>query len=262
MAFVSALFTPATSSTCSISSRLGHHRGAVLATASLRGQVRHKVSAGGGWEFYGGRTETKSNYKLNEVPKEVQEQGGLKTLGFTKWPTAVKSLGSEYFFRPNQGDPLTYYHVRPGEAMKKKAYDPEAGVYCDEFVYLGSTNAASRNTKSIENALTQETTGYAVQLILEGRGVKAYFEPKFPFLMARLGVGSKVTNLTEYARRDPGIDITVNKLGTLITIEGPTKERVGVLAFRIFSKLKSNPYTGKGAHIAFNPAKRKAVRKK
>eukprot|EP00397_Hematodinium_sp_SG-2012_P043361 GEMP01048187.1.p1 GENE.GEMP01048187.1~~GEMP01048187.1.p1 ORF type:complete len:245 (+),score=43.60 GEMP01048187.1:192-926(+) len=218
------------------------------------GHVRTVASAGGGWEFYGGRSETKTNYQLNELPKEKREEK-IKLLGFTKWPAAVvKSLKSEYLYRPNQKDPLTFYHVRAGAAAKEESKM--------DFAYIGSTELESRNSRTIENALHQNTRGYGVQIILEGKGVKAYFEPKFPYLNVRLGVGSKATDLTEYCNRDPGITITTTKAGDIITLEGPTKERVGTLAYRIFCKLKANPYTGRGAHLALNPAKRKTVKKK
>jgi len=224
-------------------------------------QQRTKVHAAGGAEFYGGRSDTKTNYRLIEFPQEKREEG-IKKLGYTKYPSAIKYLGSRYFYRPIKSDLLSYYHVRTGAAKKAREYNPDAGVLCEDLVYLGSTQEYTRTTKTIENALYEQTRGFAVQLILEGRGVKVYWEPKAPYLKARLGVGSKVTDLEEYVRRDPAIKFTVNKKGDLMVLEGPCKERVGHIAMRIFTVLKTHVYTGKGAHIAFNVPRRKAVQKK
>lgn len=63
---------------------------------------------------------------------------------------------------------------------------------------------------------------------------------------------------------DTATKVSVNKKGDIVVLHGPTKERVGTLAYRLLKKLqpKLQAYTGKGGHFAFHPVKRKAVRKK
>lgn len=101
-----------------------------------------------------------------------------------------------------------------------------------------------------------------MQLIFEGRGVKLYFEPAFPKLFGRMGVGSKVKNLEKYCKLENDVHIEINKLGNLAVVSGPNKERVANVACRLFWKLKQGVFTGKGAKIAFNKVKRKVVKKK
>ena len=40
---------------------------------------------------------------------------------------------------------------------------------------------------------------------------------------ARLGVGAKVQDLTEYCTRDPDVKVTVSKKGDLVVLHGPNK---------------------------------------
>eukprot|EP00913_Durusdinium_trenchii_P012442 g11680.t2 len=155
------------------------------------------------------------------------------------------SRRAEYFYRDEQRSPLTYYHNR----------SPKTG----DTVLVGATDPRAREARTIDNYAKERTRGFAVQIILEGRGVKAYWEPKAPFLKARLGVGAKVIDITEYVKRDPDIQVNVSKKGDLLVLHGPNKARVGTLAYRLLKKLQPRlqVYTGKGAHFAFHPAKRK-----
>merc|ERR1711879_575029 len=113
-------------------------------------------------------------------------------------------------------------------------------------VAIGATSEHAREARTIDNY------------------VKAYYEPKAPYLKVRLGVGAKVKDLSEYCKRDPDCEVAVNKKGDIVVVHGPTKGRVGTLAYRLLKVMQPilMPYTGKGAHFAFHPTKRKAVQKK
>jgi len=199
-------------------------------------------------EYLGGRRPTETNAKMIELPKEPYKP--QPDLGFRKYPGLVNGLGAEYFFREGQKHPLTYYHMK----------SPNSG----DTVCVGATSARAREARGIDNYLKERTRGYAVQIVLEGRGVKAYFEPQHPHLKVRLGVGSKVKDISEYCKRDPDCEVSVNKKGDIVVVHGPNKARVGTLAYRLLCVMQPRlqPYTGKGAHFAFHPVKRKAVRKK
>merc|ERR1712232_1032421 len=155
--------------------------------------------------------------------------------------------GAEYYMREGQKHPLTYYHVR----------SPGAG---GNMVAVGATSERAREARTIDNYVKERTRGFALQLVLEGRGVKAFFEPKSPKLKVRLGVGAKVQDLSEYCTRDPDVEVSVNKMGNLVVVHGPNKARVGTLAFTLLRRMQPilQPYTGKGAHFAHHPVKRKA----
>lgn len=171
-------------------------------------------------------------------------------MSFSKHNACASELGTEYFYRDGQKHPLTVYN-----------FDcPATG----RMTAVGATDKGARESRTIDNHVKSRTRGFAVQLILEGRGVKAYFEPKFPHLKVRLGVGAKMKDLSQYCLRDPDCEVSVNKKGDLLVVHGPTKVRVGVLAYRLLKQLQPvlMPYTGKGAHFAFHPEKRKPVRKK
>merc|ERR1719229_1479753 len=98
-----------------------------------------------------------------------------------------------------------------------------------DTVAVGATDPRAREARTIDNYAKERTRGFAVQILLEGRGVKAYFEPAFPYLKARLGVGAKVSDLTEYCKRDPDVEVHVSKKGDLLVLHGPNKARVGTL---------------------------------
>mmetsp|Transcript_177832 Transcript_177832/g.570309 ORF Transcript_177832/g.570309 Transcript_177832/m.570309 type:complete len:133 (-) Transcript_177832:83-481(-) len=132
------------------------------------------------------------------------------------------------------------------------------------MIAVGATDPRAVDARCIDNYVKEKTRGYATQIVLEGRGVKAYFEPKFPHLKVRLGVGAKVKDLMQYCLRDPDVEVTCNKKGDVVVLHGPNKARVGTLAYRLLKVMTPRllPYTGKGAHFAFHPIRRKAVRKK
>mmetsp|Transcript_70667 Transcript_70667/g.165717 ORF Transcript_70667/g.165717 Transcript_70667/m.165717 type:complete len:248 (+) Transcript_70667:82-825(+) len=202
-----------------------------------------------GVEWGAGRKPTEINARDVELPKEPYNPKPYN-LQFRKYPGVVSGLGAEYFYREEQKSPLTYYHLRCEAA--------------GDTVMVGATDPRAREARTIDNYAKERTRGFAVQIVLEGRGVKAYFEPKYPNLKARLGVGAKVKDLTEYCTRDPDVKVDVSKKGDLVVLHGPNKARVGTLAHRLLSKMQPRllPYTGKGAHFAFHPVKRKAMRKK
>ncbi|CDJ55994.1 hypothetical protein, conserved [Eimeria maxima] len=96
-----------------------------------------------------------------------------------------------------------------------------------------------------------------------GRGVKAYFEPEWPDLMVRLGVGVKPLALRRLAEQyATKARIFVDKRGLLLTIHGYDKRAVGTLTMELYRHLKANPYTAKGARIAFYPIKKKIPTKR
>lgn len=202
-----------------------------------------------GMEWFKGRKESEINAKMVELPRPAYDPGSYK-MGFTTYPGVVSGLGAEYYFRDGQRSPLTYYHIR--------------NTPVGDRVAVGATDQRAREARVIDNYAKERTRGFAVQIVLEGRGVKAYWEPKFPQLRARLGVGAKTQDLSEYCLRDPDVKVDVSAKGDVVVLHGPTKERVGTLAYRLLKKLqpKLMPYTGKGAHFAFYPERRKAVRKK
>jgi hypothetical protein len=210
--------------------------------------TQKKVTGRFGVEFFGGRRPFDSTYEWPDPPKEKFDPKPYN-LGFMKYPGIVSGLGAEYFYKEGRKHNLSYFHMR-GPAS--------------DTVLVGATDPRAREARTIDNYLKEHTRGFAVQLILEGRGVKAYFEPKFPHLKVRLGVGAKVRDLSEYCMRDPDVEISVNKLGNLVVLHGPNKARVGTLAYRLLRRMQPilQAYTGKGAHVPFHPVKRKPVRKK
>lgn len=200
-------------------------------------------------EWFKGRKESETNSKMIELPKPPFDPKPYR-MDFTSYPGIVSGLGAKYYFRDGQSSPLTYYHIR--------------NTPVGDRVAVGATDERAREARTIDNYAKERTRGFAVQLVLEGRGVKVYWEPKFPYLKARLGVGAKTQDLSEYVLRDPDVKIDVSGKGDLVVLHGPTKERVGTLAYRLLKKLqpKLQAYTGKGAHFPFYPMRRKAVRKK
>jgi len=212
--------------------------------------TKKKVTGRFGGEWFIGRRATEVNAQMVDLPRPPYDPKPYK-LAFRKYPGVASGLGAEYYYRDGQRHPLSYYHMR----------SPAAG---GDLVAVGATSARATETRSIDNYVKERTRGFAVQIILEGRGVKAYFEPAFPHLKARLGVGAKVTDLEEYCKRDPDCAVSLNKKGDIVVVHGPNKARVGTLAYRLLQRLqpKLMPYTGKGGHFAFHPERKKAVRKK
>eukprot|EP00929_Paragymnodinium_shiwhaense_P075602 TRINITY_DN38672_c0_g1_i1.p1 TRINITY_DN38672_c0_g1~~TRINITY_DN38672_c0_g1_i1.p1 ORF type:complete len:329 (+),score=43.82 TRINITY_DN38672_c0_g1_i1:145-987(+) len=215
----------------------------------LKARVQRGVTGRFSNEFWGGKKATEDNVRLPELDAEPYN-GAPYSMDFRKYKGIAADLGAEYYFREGQKSQLTYYHMRCKAA--------------GDMVMVGSTDERAREARTIDNYVKERTRGFAAQLVLEGRGVKAYFEPKFPHLKVRLGVGAKVTDLKEYCTRDPDCTVSVNKAGDVVVVHGPNKARVGTLAYRLLKRMQPvlMPYTGKGAHFAFHPAIRKAVRKK
>lgn len=195
----------------------------------------------------GGRQEMGINVREIELPPDAvnsEPQGSLST---RRWPGLIANrLGSDYFFRP--GASLSYFHHKSNDT--------------DE-VLLSSPDPSKLETQTIENALHESTRGFAVQILFEGRGVRAHLEPEWPHLKVRLGVGGMMKDFTWLCERDPDVKgYLQEKNGTILVIHGPTKARVARIAMGITLANKANPYSGKGAHLAFNPVKRRTPKKK
>lgn len=211
---------------------------------------RAKQTGRFGTEWFVGRRSTEINAKMVQLPRPPYDPRPY-SLEFRKYPDIASGLGAEYFYREDQKHPLTYYHMK----------SPLSG----DVVAVGATDERAREARTIDNYVKERTRGFAVQIVLDGRGVRAYFEPADSRnLKVRLGVGAKVKDLSEYVRRDPDVKVTTNQKGDVLVIHGPNKARVGTLAFRLLRMCQPTlmPYTGKGGHFAFHPVKRKPVRKK
>mmetsp|Transcript_41210 Transcript_41210/g.92544 ORF Transcript_41210/g.92544 Transcript_41210/m.92544 type:complete len:258 (-) Transcript_41210:71-844(-) len=203
-----------------------------------------------GSDFFGGGRPKVMNAKEVDLPKEPYDPTPYR-LDFVKYPEIACGLGAQYYYRDGQKSPLSYFHIRKS-------------LTGDESVAVGSTDPRARESRTIDNYVKEHNRGFAVQILLEGRGVKAYFDPKPPHLKVRLGVGAKLQSLEEYCVRDPDCTVSCNSRGNVVVVHGPNKARVGTLAYRLLRKMqpKLQPYTGKGAHFPFHPVKRKVVKKK
>ena len=187
------------------------------------------------------------NVREIDLPVEPGTTTGDVSLLTRRWPGLIADrLSSNYFFRP--GSNLSYFH------HKSKNTDE---------VLLSSADSTKVDTPTIENALHESTRGFAVQILFEGRGVRAHLEPEWPHLKVRLGVGGMMKDFTWLCERDPDVKgYLQEKNGTILVIHGPTKARVARIAMGITLANKANPYSGKGAHLAFNPVKRRTPKKK
>ena len=187
------------------------------------------------------------NVREIQLPNDASIGKTPPTLSLRKWPGIITNrLGAEYFFR-SDADMSFYQH-------KSKSHDE---------VLLSSTDSSKLETPTIENALYESTRGFAVQILFEGRGVRAHLEPEWPHLKVRLGVGGMMKDFTWLCERDPDVKgYLQEKNGTVLVIHGPTKSRVARIAMGITLANKANPYSGKGAHLAFNPVKRRTPKKK
>ncbi|ESS33330.1 HECT-domain (ubiquitin-transferase) domain-containing protein [Toxoplasma gondii GAB2-2007-GAL-DOM2] len=243
------------------------------ASPPFRFSERRYFGVGGSYgydAFFRGAAEVLngSNIQLPHLPEnEEQKEGKVYQLHSVRFPPQVRRLGANYFFRRQRAVPLTYYHhlVEAKPASEGSAPD---GVHAQTgrgqaLCFVASANPGYLQSKELENAVFESTRGFACQLILEGRGVKAYFDPEWPNLMVRLGVGVKPLALRrlaeQYATR---AKIFVDKRGLLLTVHGYDKCAVGTLAMSLFNHLQANPYTMKGAHVAMHPIKKKVTRKK
>ncbi|CAD7972629.1 unnamed protein product [Amoebophrya sp. A120] len=188
--------------------------------------------------------DSKQKQSANMTKRDATE----KTVEFTKFPGVVSKLGAEYYFREDQkSEQMRFFHMR---------------TTSQDVAFVGSVDSRKRETRTVENCLHENTRGYAAQVIMEGRGVKLYWNPAYPKLAGRKGVGDKARDLTKFCKLDRQCKIHLNKVGNLATVTGPTRCQVGNVAMRLFWKLKQGVYTGKGAKLAFNWVKRKARNKK
>nr|BAN66022.1 conserved hypothetical protein [Babesia bovis] len=192
-----------------------------------------------------------TNTRLIRLPEEArQPQVNLyPRIQVTRWPGEVRALRSSYFFRPGQRNNTGYYHMLiPGRK---------------DICLVSNVDKRLTATRTIENCLYERTRGFAGQVLLHGRGVKAYFEPAFPHLMFRLGVGSNCVDATRvctmYANH---VKVEVDRTGLIISVHGYNKMMVGNVVYRLFRLVEANPYTLKGGHIANHPIKCKVPKKR
>ena len=186
------------------------------------------------------------NVREIELPRtEIQSES--VSLYTRKWPSVIaREIDTDYFFRPNST--LSLFNIQAKD---------------NDHVVLASPHPEQTETKTIENALFESTRGFAVQILFEGRGVRAHLEPAWPHLKIRLGVGGNLKDFTWLCERDPDVKgYLQEKNGTILVLHGPTKERVSRIAMGITLSSKANPYSGKGAHFAFNPVRRRTPKKK
>ncbi|CDJ70500.1 hypothetical protein, conserved [Eimeria necatrix] len=221
----------------------------------LQGQRRFfGVSGSYGYgAFYRGEAdlEAQSNVRLQRLDTEEIPKKGSMTL---KMPETVAVLAAEGALRRPLGRPgvSMYHHHVPNRPEK-----------CLVFFSATAREVGEPAAAAIVSMLQQRERGVATQLVLDGRGVKAYFDPEWPDLMIRLGVGVKPLALRrlmeQYATK---ARIFVDKRGLLLTVHGWDKRAVGTLTMELYRHIKANPYTGKGARIAFHPIKKKVSTKK
>ncbi|KAF8820430.1 HECT-domain (ubiquitin-transferase) domain-containing protein [Cardiosporidium cionae] len=213
---------------------------------------KFSVSGSYGYSIFGGNRHQETNTRLVSLPKPATKP--VLKWESTRWPGAVHNLGAPYFSRKTLPVPITYHRMLLEDENKKVKED---------ICLLGSANSRLIHAKSIENHLYASTRGFASQIILHGRGVKAYFEPVWPHLFIRLGVGSKPMDVTSVALRFPNeVRLYVDKSGNLLTVHGTDKCKVGNITARLLQIVKANPYTMKGGHLAFQPIRQKFTRKK
>ena len=200
-------------------------------------------------ELFNGRQEMQTNQRQHELVNQPRPEP-LASVFTRKWPMIVgRALNGSYWFR-EQETPLSVYHIRSGD---------------EPFVHLASANKQDTETRIISNALHDNTRGHAVQILFEGRGVKAYVEPEWPHLKVKMSVGSNPVDFTEDCKEFGDVQGFVDaKGGGRLVLSGKNKDRVGSLAMRVFIKSKAVPETGKGSHIAFNPPRliKKQTKKK
>lgn len=223
-------------------------RRALFANLSVRSSTRPRD---GRWIgrtelLNGGRQQMAINVREIELTQENTHPVPA-SLQSRIWPGVIREkLNSEYFYR--EGASTSYFHVQTESK--------------DEII-LRSPEAFELETKAIENALHEKTRGFAVQILFEGRGVRAHLEPAWPNLKIRLGVGGMMKDFTWVCETDANVKGYLHdKTGTILVLHGPTKDRVAKVAMAITLANKANPYSGKGAHLAFNPVQRRTPKKK
>uniref|UniRef100_A0A3B0N913 Uncharacterized protein n=1 Tax=Theileria annulata TaxID=5874 RepID=A0A3B0N913_THEAN len=145
------------------------------------------VSGSYGASIYGVQN-TATNSRLVKLPPQKPKPtiSINPRLHVSRWPGNIRSLRSNYFFRDNQKTNTGYYQmlIKDGDEVKK------------DLCFVSNIEKNLTCTKTIESCVSEQTRGFVGQVLLHGRGVKAYFEPEFPHLMFRLGVGSKCIDAT------------------------------------------------------------------
>ena len=195
----------------------------------------------------GGRQQMNLNVREISLPRSTESSPPATSLRTRKWPGVIgSSLDSKYLFRPEAN--VSVFQIKTAST--------------DEVI-LASPSQSELDTKIIENTLYETTRGFGVQILFEGRGVRAHLEPAWPNLKVRLGVGGMMKDFTWICEKDPQVvGYLHDKLGTILALHGPTKSRVAKVAMAITLSNKANPYSGKGAHLAFNPVRRRTPKKK
>jgi ribosomal protein L6P/L9E len=212
-----------------------------LASRSCLISDKSKTRWIGRTELFAGRQNMAVNMKEPEIIKKPFRPPYLKPY-LRKWPGLVAdSLNSSYWYRPNQETPVTMYR------MKSKDHDT---------VMVSSVDKSKTETRTIENALLDNTRGHSIQILFEGRGVKAYLDPAWPNLKVKLSVGSNPLDFTRVCSQDQDIKCQIDaKNGERLVLWGPSKSRVAKVAMSVFRCTRANPMTAKGSHIAFHAPK-------
>lgn len=203
--------------------------------------------------FFRGEADVlaESNVRKQRLEEVRERYNGPLTL---KMPETVALLAAEGALRKPLARPgvSVYHHHVP--------QDPQRSLV---FLTATTRSQGAPAAAAAVSLLQQRERGVATQLILNGRGVKAYFDPEWPDLMVRLGVGVKPLALRRLAEQyATKARIFIDKRGLLLTIHGWDKRAVGTLTMELYKHLKANPYTGKGARIAFHPLVKKVSTKK
>ncbi|KAK2195563.1 hypothetical protein BdWA1_003239 [Babesia duncani] len=172
-------------------------------SSGFRFQYRNfGVSGSYGSSIYGVQT-TAINARLNSLPEPKAEPRIqlFPRIFVSRWPGNIRSLRAKYFFREGQATNTGYYHM----LVNGK----------NDYCFVSNPNKNATCTRTIENTVHEQTRGFTGQILLHGRGVKAYFEPSWPNLMIRLGVGSSVIDATRcctmYAKH---VKIDIDRTGS------------------------------------------------
>ncbi|KAL8430109.1 hypothetical protein ACSSS7_006129 [Eimeria intestinalis] len=146
--------------------------------------------------FFRGEADAaaESNVRRQRLQQDDGWQGALHQAApvALKMPETLATLVVEGTLRKPLSRPgvAVYHHHVP--------HRPERSL-----VYLTApTQQAGAPAAAVARSLLQQRErGVAAQLILDGRGVKAYFDPEWPDLMVRLGVGAKPLALRRLAEQ-------------------------------------------------------------
>lgn len=193
-------------------------------------RVGRSILYGSGSESNGTHHHELGNYNNSNVAPHIH---------FMKYPFVVGSLGGKYHLREISQNRFFQFSEMKGR---------------QDYVAVGSTDSRHIRSRTIERHLIEHTRGYATQLILEGRGVRASFEPAWPMLTIRMGNGVKVMDVSRLVKRFAGeVKVDVPSKGDAITIHGFNREGVALIAMKMFRYVKKNQYTGKGGYLLHHP---------